>query len=78
VIEQPLHPTKHREPTSPEHPEQKTKSMPSDDAHANKTFLGPAGVLKSARGVGRQSRSGNRFTSAQGAHQLQRARKRTK
>lgn len=52
AVPQQLHPTGHREPTSPEHPEQHTKSFPKDDANANKTYFGPAGLLKGA-GSGR-------------------------
>jgi hypothetical protein len=78
MVPQKLNATGHREPPSPEHPEQKTKSFPVQDANANKTFFGPAGLLKGG-GSGRNKTGLNVNVKPTGdAGRFQKARSRRK
>ena len=73
-IGQPLNPTGHaRKFTSEGGEDEKPQAMPSQDAHANKTYFGRSGRLK----AGRPKTLGgdaNRMRS-QGADQVQRSRR---
>ena len=78
MVPQQLHSTGHRriseEATNVEH-HRRGAEMPKDDAHANKTFFGPAGLLKGA-GSGRHKTSLNINAPRATASGVQKARRR--
>ena len=74
---QPLQATGHSKKFTGEGGEdEKPQSMPSNDAHANKTYFGPAGKLKAGRPT-ILGGDANRIRK-QGPAAVQRSRKRTK
>jgi hypothetical protein len=76
-IAQPLNPTGHSKKFTGEgEDESRPQALPSEDAHANKTYFGKSGKLKSSRPL-RLGGDANAIRN-QSAKSVQKARKRTK